>query len=62
MRFCHSFGITIAKPHMLRGVRETDIRDEYLLSPIVTTNSSWSPHCTRTVPLSTQRLTRRGRD
>jgi hypothetical protein len=62
MRSCHPFGITVAKPHMLTGVRETDIRDSYVPSPMVATNSSWSPHRTRTVPLSTRRLTRRGRD
>ena len=62
MRSCHLFEIIIAKPHTLTGIRETDIRDSYVPSPIVTTNVPWSPHRTRTVPLSTRRLTRRGRD
>ena len=62
MRFYHPFGITNAKPHMLMGVRETDIRDSYVPSPIAATSTRRPPLRTRPVPLSNRRLTRRGGD
>jgi hypothetical protein len=62
MRFYQPFGITNAKPHMLMGVRETDIRDSYVASPIAATSIRRSLLRRRPVPLSTRRLTRRGRD
>jgi len=62
MRSCHLFEIIIAKPHTLTGIRETDIRDSYVPSPIAATSTRRLPLRTRPVPLSNRRLTRRRRD
>jgi hypothetical protein len=63
MRSCQSFTLTIATtPYMIKGVRETDIRDYYIPSPIAATRSLWPPRRTSAVPLPTNRLVRRGRD
>ena len=62
MCYRHLFEIIGAKPYMIKSVRETDIRDEYLPSPIATMKSSKLPFRTRPVPLSLHRLVRRGHD
>ena len=65
MRSCESFAITIsatAELHTVKGIRETDIRDYYIWSPIAATRSRWPLHRTSAVPLPTDRLVRRGRD
>jgi len=62
MRSCHLCKIIIAKPHTRTGIRETDIRDSYMSSPIAATSTRRLPLRTRPVPLSNRRLTRRRRD
>jgi hypothetical protein len=62
MHYHPSFGIIAAKPHLNKGIRETDIRDEYLPSPIVATISFKPPRRTHSVPLPTHCLVRRGHD
>jgi hypothetical protein len=62
MRSCQPFEIIIAKPHTRTGIRETDIRDSYVPSPVAAMSTRRPPLRTRPVPLSNRRLTRRGRD
>lgn len=59
MCYRHLFEIVSDKSYMIKGIRETDIRDEYLPAPIVTIRSSKAPFRTRPVPLSRHRLVRR---
>jgi hypothetical protein len=49
--------------HRFKGIRETDIQDYYLPSPLAHAGNTpaW-PDCTPAVPLPTRRLVRRGRD
>jgi len=50
-----------ARPFM--GIRETDIRDYYLASPLVTRTGGTHVHVrTSPIPLPIRRLLRRGRD
>ena len=62
MCYRHLFEIISDKSYMIKDIRETDIRDEYLPSPIATIKSFKSPFRTRPVPLSRHRLVRRGHD
>jgi hypothetical protein len=63
MRHRLAFEISTADtPHEFRRVRETDIRDYYVPSPIAATGSLWPVLRTPAVPLPSRRLVRRGRD
>lgn len=53
--------ISAAAPALMKGIRETDIRDYYVPSPITIPGSLCRPLRIPIVPLPTHRLVRRGR-
>jgi hypothetical protein len=62
MRYRRPFANTSAATlRFIKGIRETDIRDEYVPSPMTMPDSLCPALRTPVVPLPTHRLVRRGR-